>query len=239
MGERRVLFLEGEALIGAKQNRVLNTSVLVGAHSSTLIRVSCVEAGRWRHRTRRFAHSDGHSSSKLRYLLKSSTRASLARARGHASDQGAVWGEVARALAAHGSRSDTVALIAAYEQRENDMRDFLERLRCVENAVGVAVGVGERIVAVDVFDKPKTCAKVWNRLLTGVILDALEQRTTEASVQAEDVLEFLSTVATACWEPVSTVGEGQELRSSPAPSIEASALTFQDSWIHCSVMAQN
>src|SRR5215475_12495646 len=28
-----VLFLEGEELRGAKQNRVLNTSVLVGAHS--------------------------------------------------------------------------------------------------------------------------------------------------------------------------------------------------------------
>ena len=34
-GDSRVLFLEGEELRGAKQNRVLNTSVLVAAHSKT------------------------------------------------------------------------------------------------------------------------------------------------------------------------------------------------------------
>ena len=53
-GDSRVLFLEGEELRGAKQNRVLNTSVLVAAHSKTPIPVSCVEQGRWRYRTRHF-----------------------------------------------------------------------------------------------------------------------------------------------------------------------------------------
>src|SRR5262245_1840940 len=53
-GERRVLFLEGEELRGAKQNRVLNTSVLIGAKAQTTIPVSCVEQGRWRFRTRQF-----------------------------------------------------------------------------------------------------------------------------------------------------------------------------------------
>ncbi len=32
-GDLRVLFLEGEELVGAKQNRILNTSVLVAAHT--------------------------------------------------------------------------------------------------------------------------------------------------------------------------------------------------------------
>ena len=53
-GDSRVLFLEGEELRGAKQNRVLNTSVLVAAHSKTTIPVSCVEQGRWRYRSRQF-----------------------------------------------------------------------------------------------------------------------------------------------------------------------------------------
>ena len=50
-GDSRVLFLEGEELRGAKQNRVLNTSVLVAAHSQVMIPVSCVEQGRCSLRT--------------------------------------------------------------------------------------------------------------------------------------------------------------------------------------------
>jgi hypothetical protein len=46
----RVLFLEGEELVGAKQNRVLNTWVLVPAHAKSKITVSCVERGRWGYR---------------------------------------------------------------------------------------------------------------------------------------------------------------------------------------------
>jgi hypothetical protein len=42
----RVLLLDGEELIGAKQNRILNTSILVEAGSEIRIPVSCVEHGR-------------------------------------------------------------------------------------------------------------------------------------------------------------------------------------------------
>src|SRR5512137_2174245 len=69
-GDVRVLFLEGEELVGAKQNRILNTSVLIAAHSRVKIPVSCVEAGRWRYRSRLFGSSGSHCSSRLRHFLK-------------------------------------------------------------------------------------------------------------------------------------------------------------------------
>lgn len=43
----RVLLLDGQELIGAKQNRILNTDVLVPAKKSLNLPVSCVEQGRW------------------------------------------------------------------------------------------------------------------------------------------------------------------------------------------------
>jgi hypothetical protein len=86
----RVLFLEGEELRGAKQNRVLNTSVLVAAGSTTTIPVSCVEQGRWRYRSRHFVLGGSHSSSKLRHFLKASVSQSLQVGQGHLCDQGAV-----------------------------------------------------------------------------------------------------------------------------------------------------
>ena len=57
-GNRRVFLLDGEQLIGAKQNRILNLSILVAAGKTIIIPVSCVEAGRWRHRTSQFSSAE-------------------------------------------------------------------------------------------------------------------------------------------------------------------------------------
>src|SRR5258706_16469161 len=42
-----VLLLDGEELIGAKQNRILNLTILAPARTALPIPVSCVESGRW------------------------------------------------------------------------------------------------------------------------------------------------------------------------------------------------
>lgn len=65
-GEQPVLFLEGEALEGAKQNRILNTSVLVGPKTQLIVPVSCVEQGRWRRRSASFSHRKMHASGTMR-----------------------------------------------------------------------------------------------------------------------------------------------------------------------------
>src|SRR5262249_44204477 len=43
----RVLLYDGEELVGAKQNRILDVAVLADAKSELTIPVSCVERGRW------------------------------------------------------------------------------------------------------------------------------------------------------------------------------------------------
>jgi hypothetical protein len=47
VGDRPALLIDGEHLEGAKQNRVLNVTVLVAARRDTVVPVSCVEQGRW------------------------------------------------------------------------------------------------------------------------------------------------------------------------------------------------
>ena len=54
-GAKPVFILDGEELLGAKQNRIVNLSILVAAKTTVTIPVSCVEAGRWRSRSRAFS----------------------------------------------------------------------------------------------------------------------------------------------------------------------------------------
>jgi hypothetical protein len=235
-GDVRILFLEGEQLVGAKQNRILNTSVLIAAKSKVKIPVSCVEAGRWRYKSRQFGSGGTHSSSKLRYLLKSSVSASFHRSGSHQSDQTGVWAEVARQQKSLGASSGTSAMSDTFENCKERVTEFQDKLKYVEGASGVAVAVGKKLVAVDMFDKPSTCRKVWNRLLSGFVLDALETTKEEAQASAAEVREMLATTGRMSWTKAEAVGEGEEYRAESGADVHASALTFKESPVHLSVV---
>jgi hypothetical protein len=235
-GDSRVLFLEGEELRGAKQNRVLNTSVLVAAHSKTAIPVSCVEQGRWRYRSKQFVSSDSHSSSKLRHILKKSSYQAMKEGHGYSSDQSAVWSEVSRQMASLSSSSPTAAMSDTFETNQVRIDEFRECLKYVDGASGVAVAVGKRVVALDLFDRPATCGRVWDRLLSGVVMDALEESRSDELAQVSDVEALISRLKLRDWEPAPAVGLGQEFRLDPDPATHASALMFEESMLHGSVV---
>jgi hypothetical protein len=235
-GDSLVLFLEGEELRGAKQNRVLNTSVLAGVRTKTTIPVSCVEQGRWRYTSASFGHGGSHSSSKLRHILKASVSRSAKEGRGHGSDQVEVWKEVSRQMGALGAASPTGAMADTYTMHDQSLGEFTERLTYVEGASGLAVAVGDKVVSVDLFDKPATCRKVWRRLLTGVVMDALEAGLTQESIGKEKVEEALAYLRGTPWQQTQPVGVGEEYRSDHDGRRHATALVLDDSVIHGSLV---
>src|ERR1041385_8325134 len=90
-----VLLLDGEELIGAKQNRVLNTTILVKEQSETVVPVSCTERGRWSYVSATFADAKVVMASKIRVQKMMAVSESLDASAGYQSDQGAVWQEIA------------------------------------------------------------------------------------------------------------------------------------------------
>jgi hypothetical protein len=236
-GDTRVLFLEGEELVGAKQNRILNTSVLVAAHTKIKIPVSCVEQGRWGYKSRYFGSSGSHSPAKLRRALKASVSRSVKEKRGHASDQGEVWKEVASLHASHGVESASAAMSDAFDSYGDRIEEYREKLKYVEGASGVAVAIGERVVAVDLFDKPATCQKVWDRLLSGAVFDALEAGETAQHASVADVERLVVAAGELPWEQGEAVGEGEEYRAESNRGDHASALAFEETVVHGSVVS--
>jgi hypothetical protein len=60
------LLLDGEQLVGAKQNRIPNMIVLVAAQTEVTIPVSCVEQGRWGYQARHRSSLCGVSAQKMK-----------------------------------------------------------------------------------------------------------------------------------------------------------------------------
>ena len=235
-GDIRVLFIEGEELVGAKQNRILNTSILIAAKSKTKIPVSCVEHGRWGYKSKFFGSSGSHSPSKLRYALKASVTASLKANGTRHSDQGEVWDKVGELHAAHLVESPTGAMSDAFDAYQDRVSEFREKLKYVEGASGMAVVIGKKVVGCDLFDKPSTCRKVWDRLLSGLVFDALEAKESSETAETSEIDQLLKTTSDAAWKPTEPIGEGEEYRAELGKGEQASALTFHDSLVHGSVL---
>ena len=232
--EKMILLLDGEELVGAKQNRILNTTVLLPAKAQTKIPVSCVEQGRWHSVSTQF-QPGSYSPAKLRARKSRDVTRNL-RAEGAArSDQGAVWAEVEQNMAALGAASPTMAMHDAIEHRQDSIGSYLDALKYPAGARGVAVAINGRFAAMDLFDKPNTLVRIWTRLLTGYAIDAIGQPTsgskTFSAKATETLLEHVGEIPCSL-SP--TVGVGQDWRFE-APDIVGQALVADAVCVHVGV----
>lgn len=209
--ERDVLIVDGEMLVGAKQNRIVNTTIVVPAGASVEIPVTCVEQGRWGYTSRNFASSRSHSSASLRSLKHESVTASL-RSRGeYTSDQGSVWGSIREKMHRMASLSPTMSLTDVYESsvRIEDEALLDEEVKAQAGQVGYLAYVREGFAGGDVFGSSELCRKKLSKLLRGHYLDSLDEYLEFPRVAAGDVL---AQVRAAHPEQFAAIGKGAELR---------------------------
>jgi len=204
--------MAGEQLVGAKQNRVLNASILVAARSELPIPVSCVEAGRWAYRSRSFGSGGTSSHSKLRHMMHGHVTRSYHNTGTPTSSQGEVWGEVSRKLSAMQSSSPSADLYQAYQDYSSRLDDLLGALPPPEGACGAVFAFGGRIAGVDLFDRPSTLAKLWPKLVRAYALDTLEEPSDAAKVSADAVRQWLGTAPGAKAQAFKSPGLGDDVR---------------------------
>ena len=105
-----VLIVDGEELVGAKQNRIANLTLLVPAQRTTTIPVSCVEAGRWSYSRPDFAVTERVQYSRGRAARLRGVQASMRTTGTRVSDQGAVWDDLDETAARMEAHSPTGAM---------------------------------------------------------------------------------------------------------------------------------
>ena len=202
-----VLLYDGEELVGAKQNRILNVSVLVGAGAKLPIPVSCVEQGRWSRRSASFDAAPHISNSDLR-RVKAQTLAAQPLARGVA--QGAVWDEVRAKQARMGVRSETGAHRDTFESHAARLRALEGAFGLVPGQCGAVLALGEDL-CLDAVSRPDAFALLWPKLRAGYLLDALERLDGRAT-SVERISAFVAEVEGAHATRGPSAGLGQDVR---------------------------
>lgn len=155
-----VLLYEGEELVGAKQNRILGQTVLAGARSTLKIPATCVERGRWSHRTPQFAPAPRAAYPSLR--------------RAQRDGQGAAWADVAAKSHRLRASSPTEAAEVMYAQHGPSLEEHVQALPRLDGQSGVVVGIGGRIACLDYVSRSDVFAGLYLKLLRGYALDAIE-----------------------------------------------------------------
>ena len=124
---QKILLLDGEELVGAKQNRVLNVTILLAPNSETLIPVSCIEQGRWSYKSREFSSANRTMSADLRKKKTQSVHNRVRQSGSFASDQGEIWEEINLKFArCQETPSPTMALSDLCEAKKDTTEDYLK-----------------------------------------------------------------------------------------------------------------
>ena len=175
-GETPVLIVDGEELVGAKQNRVVNLTLLIPAHKTMVIPVSCVESGRWHHTSRAFSSSPRVQFAEGRARKMQNVTASLRHENSRRSNQGEVWDIIAGKASRLDASSATSAMSSIYEAHEEPIDAFVEALPPVDRQVGAVYFVHGRVAGLELFDSAATWRQISPKLTRSYAVDAIDRR---------------------------------------------------------------
>jgi hypothetical protein len=227
----QVFLLDGEELVGAKQNRVTNLSIMLAPKSKIEIPVSCVEAGRWRTESGSFRTEQRVQFARGRAQKMEQVSLSLCMNGEALSDQSPVWNEISAKSARMNVESPTGAMAALFESRHDDIKDYLDAIPTSDGQIGAAYAIGETLLGIDVFDSDVTFRKLAPKLLASYALDAMEVEGTAESPDTRAVNAFIQSARAAAHQPSTTVGIGEMIRLS-AEDLVGAALQVDGCCVH-------
>jgi len=234
--DKRIFMMEGEELVGAKQNRTLNLSILAPAEKEITIPVTCVESGRWRTcESERFDTSDRVHYSRGRRKKMESVSENMNFYNRPEANQSEVWKEISSKELRMESFSPTSSMGAIFEKNKGRISDYVKAFTAVENQAGMLVMVGDDIVGLDLFDNKETLKKLMPKLVRSFALDAIELNTSKKyQPRTEDAEDLLKKTATANKSMHPAIGDGKNLRLQ-SEEVIGGALSLDYQMIHLSV----
>ena len=238
-GPKPVLIIDGQELLGAKQNRIVNLTILAPPETTLTIPVSCVESGRWSARSRAFSAAPRTQYASGRALRVAQVTKSIVDEGVRMSDQAAVWANIAHTSARLKASSSTGAMEAIFEQHAAFIDRCVDAFKPLDGQVGVMFAVNESILGLDLFDDAATLKRVLPKLVRAAAVDALDRSSeprADSKVSSRACELFLSSVSSCAQHSAPAVGLGEDVRLT-SPSIAGAALVVDGAVVHLSAFA--
>ncbi len=213
-GKEPVFLLDGEELVGVKQNRIVNTSCLVPEGAVVELPVSCVEQGRWSYR-RPTAAGSGEALFARARAAKQRRVSDAVRAAGEwRADQGEIWEEIEAKARRMRVRSATRAAADIAEAHRPSLEAYTAAFAPVAGQCGACFAIDGRLAGLDLFGHQETLAALLPKLVRSYALDALETAGGEVEPPpAAKVEAFLAALGAdpPTWHPAPGLGRGLRL----------------------------
>ncbi len=252
-GDVAVLLLDGEELAGAKQNRIVNTTILVAPKSGLKVPVSCTEQGRWSYVSREFVESGHQMDCKLRSANMVVVHENLRAERGFSSDQHKVWDRVAEVAHLAAVPTRTGAMKDVYDAKGAELDDYLKSFKIVDGQKGLLVVLDGKPVGFDFVSRPAAFGLLFPKLVKSYAMEAMlaaeerkrRERSKKAKTAGQEAVEkrgetalavgearsFLASAAACDEQKNESVGMGSYFRYA-GPGMVGSALAVDEAVVH-------
>lgn len=214
-GGTKVFAIDGEEILGARQNRILNTDILIQEPKEYKVPVSCIEEGRWSG-DYRFSGAGYTVTPTLRSILAKTIKTTLETTKqterigsltedeemeefpveAYSAAQTIVWSTVSRVLKMATVHSATSSFHDVYTTFEDQINEYLEDFTTIENSVGFLAFSNNQFIGADIFGTNSLYRKFEKKLLKSYILEgylgkSLKGRTS-LEISPEELLEKAS-----------------------------------------------
>ena len=230
-----MLILGSEILVGnkLKQNRVVEETTLIAENSTTNLKVSCCEKNRW---SPAVAESISLSETLLFSKARTNNAEDIYNSKQKRVDQFRVWNDIDEKIEEHEAKSFTSSVEDIYKKRRSNVEEIVQFFQPGDNDIGVVLGIGSRLVSLDVFSSNKMLKVYLPRLIRSVSLDSFKRTNFKTFLKTKNVHKFLRLIEHSnkrVYKKSTTGNLGDYLRFNDT-LVSGSVLTYKTQTIHFS-----
>lgn len=239
-GDKPVVILEGDTLIGCKQNRVVARSVILGGGGKVPIPVGCMEQGRWDRASGSFGSGKTRMSPSVRSASIREVREAKKAGRPKTSvDQGRLWEDVQLCIDYCGADTPTSDYHAVIDEQGVAAVKRLRTLETQPGQVGVLIMANGTFLGLELAGHPATWNELAERTLPTILMDrgwAAEDPDGPAA-PGPDAAAWLSRIQNAAVTLTPGLAQGTEVDVEDGELV-GSGLWHDDQLVHLAVFAE-